>query len=138
MAENWQDSKGWKSSWQTPFTKAEIEAARRATRDEAGILAEVLALMRRLARVLPFGEDVLAAYHCVRDPGTSPRVKMILLAALAYLVLPFDAVPDLLPILGFTDDAAVLAAAISSVRSAIRAEHREKARAMLDEAQYAE
>lgn len=125
-------------NWQKPFSRAEIEAARRAARDEAGILSEVLAMMRRLARVLPFGEDVLAAYHCVRDPGTSPRVKMILMGALAYLVLPFDAVPDILPILGFTDDAAVIAATISSVRGAIREEHRAKARAMLDETQYAD
>lgn len=133
MADN-----GQKSNWQEPFTKVEIEAARRAARDEAGILAEVLAMMRRMARALPFGEDVLAAYHCVRDPKTSSRVRMILLAALAYLVLPFDAVPDLLPILGFTDDAAIMAAAIASVRDAIRDEHREQARAMLDEAQYAD
>ena len=138
MAESGQNRDWQEPNWQEPFTPAEIKAARRAARDEAGILAEVLAMMRRLARILPFSEDVLAAYHCVRDPSTPSRVRMILLAALAYLVLPFDAIPDLLPVLGFTDDAAVMAAAISSVRSAIRDEHREQARAMLDEAQYAD
>ena len=123
-------------NWREPFSKAEIEAARRATRDEAGILNEVLATLRKLARTLPFAQDVLAAYHCVRDPKTSARVKFILLAALAYFVMPIDTIPDLIPVLGFTDDAAVMAAAIGAVRSAIRPEHRDAARAALDEAQY--
>jgi uncharacterized membrane protein YkvA (DUF1232 family) len=123
------------SEWQKPFTKAEMEAARRATRDEAGILADVLEKMQKLARALPFAEDVLAAYFCVRDPETNGRVKFILLAALAYFVMPFDAMPDFLPLLGFTDDAAVLATAIHSVRSAILPRHREAAEAIIQQKQ---
>jgi uncharacterized membrane protein YkvA (DUF1232 family) len=119
--------------WRQPFSKAEMEAMRRAQRDEEGLLAEVIARLKRLARRLPFAEDLLAAYHCVRDPATSTRVKLILLAALAYFVMPVDAVSDFVPLLGFTDDAAVLAAAIASVRDAIRPEHREQARANLSE-----
>jgi uncharacterized membrane protein YkvA (DUF1232 family) len=122
--------------WQEPFSPAEMQALRRAARDEAGILREVLAMMRRLARSLPFSEDILAAYCCVRDPATSRRVKLILLAALAYVVLPLDGVPDIIPVLGFSDDAAMLAAAIAAVRGAITGDHRSEARAMLDEAQY--
>ncbi|MGL5447141.1 MAG: YkvA family protein [Rhabdaerophilum sp.] len=122
--------------WQEPFSPAEMQALRRAARDEAGILREVLAMMRRLARSLPFAEDVLAAYCCVRDPATSSRVKLILLAALAYVVLPLDGVPDFIPILGFADDAAMLAAAISAVRGAITEGHRSDARTMLDEQLY--
>lgn len=120
--------------WRQPYSKAEIEAARRMARDEAGLLAEALALARKLARRLPFAEDVLAAYHCARDPATPVRVKLTLLAGLAYFVMPVDAIPDIVPILGFTDDAAVIAAVIASVRSAILPEHREKAQASLAEA----
>ncbi len=123
--------------WRKPYSKAEMEAARRALRDEEGLLAEALALVRKFARALPFSEDVLAAYHCVRDPATGLRVKVTLLAALAYFVMPVDALPDILPILGFTDDAAVIAVAIASVRGSILPEHRERARAMLDEAENA-
>lgn len=122
--------------WREPFSKAEIVAARRAARDEAGIIDEVLAFMRRVGRRLPFGEDVLAAWHCVRDPATSPRVKLILLAALAYVVLPLDAMPDFVPLLGFTDDAAMLATAIATVRGAITDEHRARARDTLSESEY--
>ncbi|MFL5032522.1 MAG: DUF1232 domain-containing protein, partial [Xanthobacteraceae bacterium] len=50
---------------------------------------------------------------------------------LAYFILPYDLMPDLLPALGFADDAAVLAAALRMVAAHIRPEHRDAARAAL-------
>jgi uncharacterized membrane protein YkvA (DUF1232 family) len=91
---------------------------------------------RKLGAVLvqvPFAEDLLTAYYCAFDRATPLPVKASLIGALAYFVLPFDAVPDLLPVLGFTDDAAVLAAAIKLVTSHIRPEHREAAKEKLEE-----
>jgi uncharacterized membrane protein YkvA (DUF1232 family) len=58
-------------------------------------------------------------------------VKAALLGALAYFVLPIDLIPDILPVLGYADDAAVLAAALRLVASHIRPEHREAARQAL-------
>lgn len=46
--------------------------------------------------------------------------------------MPADLVPDLMPLIGFTDDAAVLMAAITAVRANIRPEHYDRARALLD------
>jgi uncharacterized membrane protein YkvA (DUF1232 family) len=83
---------------------------------------------RRLAAQLPFAEDLLAAYYCAFDRDTPLPVKATLVGAIAYFVLPIDAIPDVLPVLGFTDDAAVLAAAIKLVASHIRPLHREAAR----------
>jgi uncharacterized membrane protein YkvA (DUF1232 family) len=117
-----------------PFTKAEMEAMRRATRDEEGVRRDFWAKLKRVARQVPFAEDIAAAYFCTTDPKTPSRVKLVLLGAIAYFVLPFDAVADFLPLLGFADDAAVLAAAISQVADAITDEHREKARAALRDA----
>ncbi|HRJ70320.1 MAG TPA: YkvA family protein [Beijerinckiaceae bacterium] len=111
-----------------PFTKAEMEAMRRSARDENRLLAEAFALLKRVARRIPFAEDALALYYCARDPMTETRVKLIVLAALAYLVLPLDTIPDMLPLMGFADDAAVIAAAIAAVRGAISDLHRRKAR----------
>ena len=48
----------------------------------------------------------------------------MLLAALAYFILPFDLIPDMIPALGFTDDAALLAAVIGLVSSHITPTHR--------------
>jgi uncharacterized membrane protein YkvA (DUF1232 family) len=59
------------------------------------------------------------------------QVKAVLVGALAYFVLPFDAIPDALPLVGFTDDAAVLLTALRMVAGHMRAEHREAARAAL-------
>ena len=88
---------------------------------------------RRVAASIPFAEDLLAAYYCAFDHETPSAVKMSLIGALAYFVLPFDAIPDVLPVLGFTDDAAVLASAIKLVANHIRPEHRALAKSKLAE-----
>ena len=89
--------------------------------------------LRGVAAQLPFLEDLLAAYYCALDHQTPFQVKATLVAAIAYFVLPFDVIPDMLPIIGFTDDAAVLAAAIRMVAGAITPEHRQIAREKLQE-----
>ena len=88
--------------------------------------------VKRVAAKIPFAEDLLTAYYCAFDRNTPMQVRGILLGALAYFVLPFDAVPDFLPLMGFTDDAAVLATAIKLVVDNIRPEHREAARRALE------
>jgi uncharacterized membrane protein YkvA (DUF1232 family) len=90
---------------------------------------------RKLAGVvaqIPFAEDLLAAYYCAFDRATPVQAKATLVAAIAYFVLPFDAIPNVLPVIGFTDDAAVLAIAIKLVSDHILPEHRELARRALE------
>jgi uncharacterized membrane protein YkvA (DUF1232 family) len=87
-------------------------------------------LARVLARV-PFAEDAIAAYYCSLDRETPVRVRAALVGALAYFVLPTDLTPDFLPVLGYTDDAAVLAATLQLVAAHILPEHREVARRAL-------
>jgi uncharacterized membrane protein YkvA (DUF1232 family) len=85
-----------------------------------------------VARV-PFSEELLAAYYCAFDRATPLQAKATLAAAIAYFVLPFDAIPDVMPALGFTDDAAVLFTALKLVASSIRDEHRAAAKEKLAE-----
>lgn len=90
---------------------------------------------RKLARVLtriPFAEDLVAAYVCAMDRRTPTYVRAVLLGAVAYFVLPADAVPDILAGLGFTDDASVIAAAIAAVGRHLTPDHRMRARMHLD------
>jgi len=87
--------------------------------------------LKRVAAQLPFAEELLAAYYCAFDRETPRHVQAALLGAIAYFVLPFDFLPDMLPVLGFTDDAAVLATAIRLVSSHITSEHRRAARIAL-------
>jgi uncharacterized membrane protein YkvA (DUF1232 family) len=87
---------------------------------------------KRVAAQIPFAEDLFAAYYCAFDRSTPLQVKATLVGAIAYFVLPIDAIPDVMPVLGFTDDAAVLAMAIKLVAGSIRPEHRAAARSRLD------
>ena len=107
--------------------------ATRFARDEETVRRGFWKKARRAAAGLPFAEDLLAAYYCAFDRDTPMQVKAALVGALAYFVLPFDAVPDFLPVLGFADDAAVLATALRLVASHIRPVHRETARRTLQD-----
>ncbi|RIY00995.1 DUF1232 domain-containing protein [Aureimonas flava] len=106
------------------------DAAEQA-RQEQRVRKGFFATLRRAARHIPFMEDVVASYHCALDPATPAASRGVLLAALAYFVLPFDVIPDFIVGLGFTDDVAVLLAAFSAVQKNIRPEHYERARETL-------
>jgi uncharacterized membrane protein YkvA (DUF1232 family) len=108
-----------------------FEPADRLAEDSDSVRRRFWRKLRRVAAQLPFAEDLLAAYYCAFDKQTPRHVQASLLGAIAYFILPFDFVPDMLPVLGFTDDAAVLATAIRLVASNITQEHREAARAAL-------
>jgi uncharacterized membrane protein YkvA (DUF1232 family) len=79
--------------------------------------------LKQAARAIPFADQLVASYFCALDPHTPTRVCVILLGALAYFVMPLDAIPDFLIAFGFSDDAAVLMAAITAVRSHITPAH---------------
>ncbi len=99
--------------------------------NEARVKAGFWPKIKSVAARIPFAEDAFAAYYCALDRQTPLHVRAILWGALAYFVLPFDVIPDYLPLIGFTDDAAVLATAIQMVASNLKPEHREAARRAL-------
>ena len=88
---------------------------------------------KKAARQVPFMDEVVAGYYCALDSNTPLRAKAILLAALGYFVLPVDTIPDIVLGLGFTDDVAVLTAAIAAVRAHMTPAHRLAAKKALAE-----
>ncbi len=90
------------------------------------------AKLKRFAGMVPFVEDLVAAYYCALDPATPMRVRGMLLAALAYFILPVDLIPDMIAGLGFADDAALLTAVLGLVASHITPIHRAAAARALD------
>ena len=96
-------------------------------RDEATVRRKFLPKLARVLAQVPFAEDLLAAYYCAFDRATPVKAKGVLLGALAYFVLPVDMLPDMVLGLGFTDDLAVLLAAINVVSTHVTAAHRERA-----------
>jgi uncharacterized membrane protein YkvA (DUF1232 family) len=105
--------------------------AARFARDEESVRRDFWRKVRRVGARLPFVEDLLAAYYCAFDRETPLEVKAALLGTLAYFVMPFDIVPDMMPILGFADDAAVLATALRLVADHLRPQHRAAAKRAL-------
>ncbi|KAA0698987.1 DUF1232 domain-containing protein [Neorhizobium sp. P12A] len=104
------------------------------SRREKSVRKKFWPTFRKAVRYIPFSRDVVAAFYCALDPQTPMRVRGILLAALAYFVMPIDIIPDFFAVIGFTDDVAVLAAAFTLINGHIRVQHYEAAdRALADE-----
>lgn len=100
---------------------------------EERVRAKFWRTAKRAARQIPFMDEVVAAYYCALDTDTPTRARGILLASLAYFVLPTDFIPDFLVAFGFTDDLAVLTAAITAIRPHIKDHHREAAKKVLED-----
>ncbi len=76
---------------------------------------------------------VLVLYYVSRDPAVPRSLKLKVLGALGYFILPIDIIPDVLVGLGFTDDIAALAWALFTMRKYITPEIERKARERLRE-----
>ena len=60
-------------------------------------------------------EKALWLYYAVKNPATPKWARRVIYGALGYFVLPLDAVPDLAPIVGYTDDLSIMTAALATV-----------------------
>ncbi len=91
--------------------------------------------IRKVAAHIPFAEDAAALWYCALDKETPAATKALLLAALAYFVIPKPFRPRRVPIpgLNLADEAAVIAAAITLANRAIQPRHRVLARRALDQ-----
>lgn len=102
-------------------------AARHARIVDASFWTKLL----RVAGRVPFAEDLAAAWFCVADPATPGRVRGILLAALAWFVVPTAVMPEFVVVLGFTNEVAVTAIAVRMIRKHLKERHYVRARAVL-------
>jgi len=76
---------------------------------------------------------VLVLYYVSRDPAVPSSLKLKVLGALGYFILPLDIIPDIVLGLGFTDDLAALAWALFTMKKYITPEIEAKARERLRE-----
>jgi uncharacterized membrane protein YkvA (DUF1232 family) len=83
--------------------------------------------IRRTAARIPFAGEALSVWFAARDPETPATAKGLMLGALAYFVMPIDAIPDVFAGIGFTDDAAVITALIALLGANIKGRHRDAA-----------
>lgn len=96
---------------------------------ESGFWSKAGTIFRKAGRAVI--EPALILYYAARRPETPAWAKSVVYGALAYLVMPVDAIPDALPVIGFTDDLGVLVAAVGTIAAYINDDVKAAARAKL-------
>jgi len=76
-------------------------------------------------------EKALTLYYCLLDGDTPVWAKTVIVGALGYFIVPIDAIPDLTPIVGYSDDLGALVSALAIVATHIKPEHKTKAQEKL-------
>ncbi|MGE4370250.1 MAG: YkvA family protein [Burkholderiaceae bacterium] len=76
-------------------------------------------------------EKALYLYYAVQSPNTPAWAKRVIYGALGYFILPLDAVPDLAPLIGYTDDLGIMTAALATVAFYITPDVKQQARVKL-------
>jgi len=78
------------------------------------------------------GQDVveraLCLFYAAQKPDTPLWAKTVIYGALSYFISPIDAVPDITPVLGYSDDLGVLVSAVLTVAMYVTDDVRQKAR----------
>jgi|TARA_B100000073_G_scaffold322177_1_gene303297 uncharacterized membrane protein YkvA (DUF1232 family) len=88
-------------------------------------------LLKRAGRSI--ARPALEALEMMLDPATPPQARLTLLAALTYLLVPTDLIPDLLPVAGFSDDLVAITAVMGLCRNHITPQIRQRAQRRLDQ-----
>lgn len=86
--------------------------------------------IRGTGRRLHFLPKMMTIFYCMQDKDTPKFVKLALMGALGYVILPLDLVSDAFIGIGWLDDAAVVAAALRLAGTYVKPEHLEKVRRM--------
>lgn len=91
--------------------------AKKAKRDEKIVQKNLFSYIERFGKRFVKGllDSIKFLYNAMTDPRTPFEVKTMAIAALVYLISPIDVIPDLIPGIGFADDAAAIAAAVASI-----------------------
>lgn len=92
--------------------------------------SKFLKFVRTKARAVGYAllSKAFLLYFVMKASGTPTTDKLLIAGALAYLVLPLDFIPDFIPVLGFSDDAAALTAAFRQIKHNITPEIEQQAR----------
>lgn len=102
-------------------------------RQEKRVRRDFWQKLKTAGRKVPFAKEAVAAFYCATDHKTPASSRAILFAALAYFIAPIDLVPDMLALIGFGDDMAVLMSVLAILKTSITDEHRQKAEAFLND-----
>ena len=95
-----------KEDYKTKEKIYDAEVLESSTFDENIIIKILIKAGRTIAK------PALEVLEMALDPYTPAQVRVSLMAALAYLIMPFDLFPDFMPLVGFSDDFVALTAVL--------------------------
>ena len=104
----------------------EAEVLESSVIDE-GVLKKILL---RAGRAI--AQPALEGIELIMDNSTPPQVRISIMGALTYLIVPVDLIPDFIPASGFSDDLVALSAVISLWQHHITPDMKFRARSKLD------
>ena len=104
----------------------EAEVLESSVIDE-GLLKKILLTAGRA-----IAQPALEAFELIIDTSTPPQVRISIIGALTYLIVPIDLIPDFIPASGFSDDLVALTAVISLWQHHITPEMKFRAKSKLD------
>jgi len=78
-------------------------------------------------------EKALELYYVLQEKNTPTWAKTVIISALAYFIMPIDAIPDMIPVAGYTDDLGALAAAYKTTKEYVTDDIKAKAEQKLKE-----
>lgn len=102
-----------------------------ASYSEAGLWNKLKNVTRKVGATTL--HQVFCLWLVIRDGAAPLWAKGVATSALGYLISPLDAIPDIAPVIGLSDDAAVIAAAFATLAAYVTDDIRARARAMLPE-----
>ena len=71
--------------------------------------------------------NVLILYYVMMSPGVPMHIKLAIVGALAYVIVPVDLIPDFIPVAGYSDDMAAIVSAVGMVADLITPDIKRKA-----------
>jgi len=80
---------------------------------ESSVIEEDLLKKILLTAGRAIAQPALEGVELIIDNSTPPQVKISIMGALTYLIVPIDLIPDFIPASGFSDDLVALTAVIS-------------------------
>lgn len=110
------------------ISQAEVEKYGKSYSEE-GLWEKITGNVKSVGANLLY--EVLQLFYVAKNPNVPIKIRAAMVAPLGYFISPVDLIPDLTPVVGYTDDAAVIAMAIAFAHAYIDDETRQKAKDQL-------
>lgn len=76
--------------------------------------------VKNVGKKVPFINDAIALFNYIKDSDVPWYRRSLAVGALAYFIMPVDAIPDITPIVGYLDDAVVITATVAWLGSELQ------------------